>query len=637
MSGLCGWFGVAPEREPPAASLARMADRLPTFGACERRSQATAAAGLCLNARAGEGHWHADPSLTVALEGYPRWNDPEWARLARDRGPGAAIAAAFRRYREGFLEHLRGAFSVAILDYAEGKALCAIDRAGLGTLCYARGPAGGVVFGTTTDAVAAFPGLQATVSAQSLHDFLYFVDRVPAPATIYAEQQKLAPGECLMLRDGAIAVRPYWRMRYSEDDARGVAELGPEMFAHLRTAVARIVEGEQSDRTGAFLSGGLDSSTVAGLLAERCGGSTRTYTVAFDLDAYDESDYARAAVDRFRTRHRECRVAPEDILALIPRLAEVYDEPFSNHSTVPTYYCARLARESGTDVLLGGDGGDELFAGNTRYLADRIFDRYRRIPAVLRRVVIEPLAAGASSLAPGFSLARKAGNYVRIARMPVPVRMTRSNLYERHGFGEVFDADFAAAIDPSRPLRFIQEVYEAATSPSAVKKMMHLDLRITLADGDLRKVNRMCELAGVRVRYPFMDDDVVEFSGRVPDRLMVKGGRLRAFYKEAASGFLPERIIAKKKHGFGLPFLEYSDRCRPLLELACDSVVALKRRRIFRDGYLDRMIEAHRGRDNGLYRGDIWDLMMIELWLRHHVDAQRSSDRIGSREARPVA
>jgi asparagine synthase (glutamine-hydrolysing) len=364
------------------------------------------------------------------------------------------------------------------------------------------------------------------------------------------------------------------------------------------------------------------------LLGERCAQPARTYTVAFDIDAYDESDYARTAVERFRTAHRECCVGPEEILDLIPKLAEIYDEPFSNHSTVPTYYCARLARESGTDLLLGGDGGDELFAGNTRYLGDEIFDRYRRLPLIVRAGLIEPLVACAT-MAQWLPLARKAGNFVRLARLPVPVRMTRSNLYSRHPPNEVFETDFAAGIDPSAPLRFVEEVYEAGASPSAVKKMMHLDLRITLADGDLRKVNRMCELAGVRVRYPFMDDDVMEFSGRVPHRLMVEGGRLRAFFKEAATGFLPDRIITKKKHGFGLPFIEYSDRCRPLLELACDSVVALKRRKIFRETYLDRMIECHRGRQNGFYRGDIWDLMMIELWHRSHVDARRAGDQIG--------
>jgi asparagine synthase (glutamine-hydrolysing) len=363
---------------------------------------------------------------------------------------------------------------------------------------------------------------------------------------------------------------------------------------------------------------------------------TRAFTVAFDVGEYDESRFARAAVERFGVAHTECRVTPEDILALIPKLAEIYDEPFANHSTVPTYYCARFARDQGVEVMLAGDGGDEIFAGNTRYLEDAIFDHYRRIPRAVRLTLLEPIAAVADQLR-WIPVFRKIANYAQIGRMSIPERMNRSNLFSRVDAKLVFEPDFFASIDRSNPLRLAEEIYEASPSPSEVKKMMHLDLRITLADGDLRKVNRMCELAGVRVRYPFLDDDVVAFSGRVPDRLMVEGGKLRAFFKKAVTGFLPDMIINKDKHGFGLPFIEYADRSRPLVEFICDSVTALKRRHIFRDAYLDRMIACHRGEANGMHRGDIWDLMMIELWHRHHVDGGASSGAADVRPPVPVA
>jgi len=596
-----------------------MADQLPSLGERERKHFATASGALSLNGRARESHWYVEGKLCVALEGYPRWADPDLAELARQRGHAAALAAAYRARGGELLAGLYGTFALAVVDLEKSEAVIAIDRAGIHSVCFADGPKGSFLFGTTTDAIAAFPSMTATVSPQHLYDFLYFVDRVPAPWTIFAEIRKLAPGEFARFGNGKVTVGRYWRMRYSEDDGRASDEIGKEMFGHLRTAVARSLDGEDPKRAGSFLSGGLDSSTVTGLFAERCPAPAKSFTISFDINGYDETEYARAAVERFRTEHREYLVTPKDIFDLIPRLAEVYDEPFSNHSCVPVFHCARVARESGVDVMLAGDGGDELFAGNSRYLSDAVFDHYRRIPRFLRASVIEPFVA-LGARARSVSLARKAANYVRIANMPIAVRMTRWNLFSRLGADRVFDAAFARPVDLLEPLRFVEAVYEESPSSSAVKKMMHLDLRITLADGDLRKVNRMCELAGIRVRYPFLDDDVIEFSGRVPHRHLVKGGELRAFYKEAATGFLPDKIIAKEKHGFGLPFIEYSDRYRPLLEMPCDIVSTLKRRKIFRDDYLDDMIASHRGVANGLYRGDIWDLMMIELWHQKHVD-----------------
>jgi asparagine synthase (glutamine-hydrolysing) len=609
-----------------------MADRLPNLGDCGRKYCASSSGALCLNGRPRESYWHVEGDLCVALEGYPWWADRDLSELARQRGHAAALAAAYRARGEALLERLHGAFAFAVVDLEKSESLVAIDRAGIHSVCFAEGPKGTFLFSTTTDSIAAFPTMTATVSPQRLYHYLYFVDRVPAPWTIFAEMNKLAPGEFARFANGRVVVGRYWRMRYSEDDAKGADEMGAEMFGHLRTAVARSLDGEDLGRTGSFLSGGLDSSTVTGLFAERCRTPAKSFTMSFAIDGYDETEYARAAVEKFRTEHREYLVTPNDILDLIPRLAEVYDEPFSNHSCVPAFQCARIAREAGVDLMLAGDGGDELFAGNAHYLSDSIFDRYRMIPRLVRTSLIEPIVAlGARAQSAG--LARKAANYVRIANMPVPVRMTRANVFARVGLDRVFDAGFARGIDASEPLRFVEAVYEESPSPSAVKKMMHLDLRITLADGDLRKVNRMCELAGVRVRYPFLDDDMVEFSGRVPHRYLIAGGELRAFYKRAARGFLPDKIIEKKKHGFGLPFLEYSDRFRPLLEMPCDVVSTLKSRRIFRTDFLDDMIACHRGAANGLSRGDIWDLMMIELWHQRHVDRRDAVSRAASRRA----
>ena len=218
----------------------------------------------------------------------------------------------------------------------------------------------------------------------------------------------------------------------------------------------------------------------------------------------------------------------------------------------------------------------------------------------------------------------KINNRIRVSNLSAAVRLYWSNIYDRIPMNTIFAPELFAKIDPLSPIRLVDEIHDATQSSgdSPIKRMMHVDLRITIADGDIRKVNRMCELAGVRVRYPFLDDDVVEFSGRVPERMMVSDGRLRHFYKEATKGFLPREVIEKKKHGFALPIADLSDQYKPFLDYACDCVTELKRRHFFQPSFLDMMIEQHRGIDHGLFRLDIFEFVFFELWLRHHVDAR---------------
>src|SRR6185436_11734314 len=212
---------------------------------------------------------------------------------------------------------------------------------------------------------------------------------VPGPQTIYANRTRLLPGTFLTWRNGTSEVRPYWQMRYVENDRRSFAELKEQFLAVLRESVRQSAE---RGPVGTFLSGGTDSSTVAGILGEVTGEPARTYSIGFQAEGYDEMEYARIAARHFGTRHHEYYVTPDDVAKAIPAIAAVFDQPFGNSSAVPTYYCAKLARDDGVDTLLGGDGGDELFGGNTRYARQRVFERYGLVPALLRKTLIEPLA-----------------------------------------------------------------------------------------------------------------------------------------------------------------------------------------------------------------------------------------------------
>jgi asparagine synthase (glutamine-hydrolysing) len=301
-----------------------------------------------------------------------------------------------------------------------------------------------------------------------------------------------------------------------------------------------------------------------------------------------------------------------DAVTLIP---SAYDEPFGNASAVPTYYCARLAKEDGLSVLLAGDGGDEIFGGNERYAKQKVFEAYWHLPSLLRRGLIEPVLLG-GSWTNRISVVRKAQSYVQQARVPLPDRLETYNFLERQALSEIFEPQFLADVDPHQPRDIAREVFGRTTSQSAVNRMMHLDLKDTLADNDLRKVNGMCELAGVQVRYPLLDDDMVAFSGRLSPAQKVKGLRLRHIFKESLKDFQPPETISKSKHGFGLPFGVWSNQYAPLGDLVSDSLASFKQRGWIQPAYLDHMLAMQRGPHASYYGVMIWVVVMLEQWLQ---------------------
>ncbi|MEA3642871.1 MAG: asparagine synthase C-terminal domain-containing protein, partial [Lamprobacter sp.] len=308
----------------------------------------------------------------------------------------------------------------------------------------------------------------------------------------------------------------------------------------------------------------------------------------------------------------EYYVTPEDVVEAVPLIAASYDEPFGNSSALPAYFCARLAAETGVTHLLGGDGGDELFAGNERYAKQGVFEHWNRIPGPLRKRLLEPLFTRLPRAVP---LVSKARSYVEQARIPLPDRLQTYNHLHRLPLHELFETDFLEQIDTEAPWQLMRALYQRPQQASSINRMLYLDWQQTLADNDLRKVTRMCQLAGVDVVYPMLDDDVLEFSCRVPTSLKLRPGQLRYFYKEAVRGFLPLEIIEKKKHGFGLPFGVWMHDHQPLRELAYDSLLRLKGRGFLRSAFVDRLIQLHR-EEHAAYHGEmVWILMMLELWI----------------------
>ena len=612
MSGFCGWFGAASSPDQQAM-LRRMAARLPDCG--PSRVQEIGGAGFAVASRIhpAMGGCFEEGDIAAVVEGYPVWSEVTLARLSREAGPARTLIAAYRAKGASLFDLLRGPFSFALFDSTRKRGLLAIDRFGIQTLCYAQSGEGALVFGSTTDTVRSHGSVRSTIPVQSIFNFLYFIDRIPAPETIYRDHRKLVPGECILSEPGRNEVRRYWQMPYvpGEDvDPRAAAEA---LRGHLRSAVATTLAGEAPGRVGAFLSGGLDSSSVVGVAAEQLSGDLHTFTIGFPVAGFDETHYAELAATRFGTQHHVYTVQPQDVVEVLNKAAVIYDEPFANLSMVPAYVCARLAREAGMEMLLAGDGGDELFAGNERYSKDQIFDGFERLPNWLRTTLRRSAAAVPAPVA-ALSPAAKAVRFVERSAQSVPERMI-GNVFLAVNPRDMFTADAFREVDTEATRALVTGIFDAPARGDKLQRMMHFDLRITLADSDLRKVNRMCELAGVRVRYPFLVDELAEFSAGLPRDLLMQSGKLRQFYKNSMAGFLPREILEKQKHGFGLPYMDFLKSYPPLQSLMCDGLASLRKRGYFRIDYLDGLIA--RVRSNTMLGPDavVWDLLILEMWL----------------------
>ena len=537
--------------------------------------------------------------------GHPRFADSELVALATREGDFAAWRQAYARHGTQAPAHVANDFAV-ILDTPSGGTFIAIDKFAIQTLCYR------IVDGTLRVASRA-DALGATeLDPQAIFDYLYF-HVIPSPRTIFKGVFRLPPGHYALFENGTLTVAPYWQPRFEEGRGESFANLREEFLGNIRASVAnRIGDGP----VGCYLSGGTDSSTVSGMLTQITGKPAETYSIGFDVPGYDEMEFARIAVRHFGTNHHEYYITPDDLVAGMPKVAIHYDQPFGNSSAVPAYYCALRAKQDGIDHLLAGDGGDELYGGNTRYAKQRVFGIYDHIPAILREAILEPALAD-SAVFDRVPLLKKGASYVRQARVPMPDRMQTYNLLMRMGLDTVFTPDFLGQIDAAEPERHQRETYAACpASASLVNKMLAYDWRYTLAENDLPKVIGSARLAGIDVGFPFLDDRMLEFSLKLPTSYKLKGLKLRWFFKEALRGFLPDEILVKKKHGFGLPFGPWAVSHAPLNKLATDALHGLAERKIVRKEFIDTLLKEHLPAHPGFYGELVWIMTMLELWLQ---------------------
>lgn len=551
--------------------------------------------------------YHSEDGI-LALKG-DLWLGDSRISSAHDAGK---ILDVYHQSGPAVLSKLKGTFALVLALPKHNKAMIAVDRMGIERLTWAQRD-GRLVVGTSAEDVARRISENPQLEPQALFDFM-LGHMIPAPQTVFRDVQKVGAGTAIEFNASKTSEIRYWQPNFERPADIDVAALRDAVLPTLSHAI-KLMRPDAA--TGSFLSGGLDSSTVTGLLSEISEPSANAFSVGFGIDEFDEMEFADTASNHFGCRHFKYEVTAEDIVDAIPKIAATYDEPFGNSSAVPTYFCALLAKQSGVTHLLAGDGGDEVFGGNERYVRHKVFEFYSKIPSVLRHRLLEPLA---NLLDPETSLFpfRKFSSYVRQAMIQLPERFESWNLIYREGPQRVFSEEFLARVDPQAPLRHMADVWDSCPSDDLLDRMLWYDWRFTLADNDIRKVSTMSELAGVKVSYPMLQEDFVDLSIRVPSAEKISRHELRTFFRDAVRDYLPAKIIEKQKHGFGLPFGEWLKTHGALQELVYSSLDSLQARAVFNSGFIKRVMVEHQEGHAGYYGYAIWDLVMLEQWFQCH-------------------
>ena len=582
---------------------------LAEIGSAQRRTETggvttLTGAGFALSTAGKLVSIRSEAGLVCAAVGMPRFDARMAAEASNRQGAASGWIEAYRDRGAEMFAAAHGGWSVVLIDLVQKRVLAGVDRFAIRQLCF-RATGRVFSFASRADEVA---GATGEIDPQAVFDYAYH-HFIPAPRTIFKGIQRLDAAHRVLVTVDHISIARSWQPQFAPVEVP--FETRQELFlAALKGAVSDQVANES---IGCYLSGGTDSSTVTGMVTEVTGRPARTFSIGFDAAGYDEMEYARIAARHYGSDHHEYYITPDDLVQRIPDVASWFDQPFGNSSALPAFFCAKVAREAGVTRMLAGDGGDELFGGNSRYASDKLFTAYERVPALVKRALIEPLALGLPlSSVP---LLRKGARYVEIARMPVPGRMQLYNLLLRMGPATVFTPEFIAAIDLGEPQRRELASFDATPSAATLNRMLAHEWKYILADNDLPKVTGTASLAGVDVAFPFLDDRLLDFSLGLPPDQKVRGRKLRYFFKEALRGFLPDEIIAKKKHGFGLPFGVWLVREPALRDFARASVDALAGRGIIVKGLARTLFEERIGEHASYYGEMVWILMMLEQWL----------------------
>lgn len=527
----------------------------------------------------------------------------------KTRSDTEAIVHAYEEFGAGCLELLRGMFAFAIWDERKRQLFLARDRAGKKPLYYSVTRKGTLVFGSELKSLLEHPDIERELNPEAL-DAYFTLGYVPDPLAIFRNIHKLPPGHYLTFSAGRVAIEQYWDFSFEPAESRREEDYLEELRFLLDESVRlRLISDVP---LGAFLSGGIDSSTIVALMARHMGMPVKTFSIGFHEDSYSELKYARIAAKKFGTDHHEFLVTP-DICSIVDELVWHFDEPFADSSAIPTYMVSKLAREHVT-VILSGDGGDELFAGYTRYVVERKRGAFAHLPGFLRKGLLQPL----SRLLPHGMLGR---NFIHNVSLDKIERYLDSlSIFTGLNKEALYTNAFRASLNGSSGVIASVRDYAAKIKTGEdIDKLLYIDSKTYLPGDILTKVDRMSMAVSLEARAPLLDHKLIEFVARTPAALKLAGYETKYLLKRAIKGLVPDEILNRPKQGFGVPMQDWINK--QLRERIRDTLTqaGLKQRGYVEPAYVQVLLDEHeRGRRD--HSMALWSLFMLELWHERYTD-----------------
>jgi asparagine synthase (glutamine-hydrolysing) len=517
-----------------------------------------------------------------------------------------SVVHLYEEVGEECFGRLRGMFAIAIWDARQRRLLLARDRVGKKPLFYGR-TGERFVFGSELKALLVSGAFAPDMDPQALTDY-FSLGYVPAPKTIYRGARKLRPAHYLSVSQAGMRETCYWKLSF-HNVHHSEQEWCERIVASLEEATRIRLISEVP--LGAFLSGGVDSSAIVAMMSRAATGQVRTCSIAFDEDEFNEAEFARRLAARFRTQHFERTVRPGAI-GIVNKLAWHYDEPFADSSAVPTFYLSEAAKETVT-VALGGDGGDEIFAGYDHYYVEVLENRLRGwLPAQWRASILGPLGRAYPHLRWAPRIFRSKYRFQSLAQDPIGGYFNSISIFRPDEKGQLLTPDFQASVGDYNPVSVLQEHYMTADTEDPLSRIQYVDIKTYLADDILVKVDRASMAVALEVRAPLLDHEFMELVASIPSSLKLVGTAGKYIFKKAFEGILPQQILHRRKHGFAIPIADWFRR--ELRDFAYDALFS-NDDEVLNRAYLLRIWQQHQRRQVDRSAA-LWAVLMYLQWKR---------------------
>jgi asparagine synthase (glutamine-hydrolysing) len=522
------------------------------------------------------------------------------------------VLKAYIEYGVNCLQHFNGMFAIAIWDGNKKELFLARDRLGVKPVYYYQ-TQDEFIFASETKAILKGLDSKPALNLQLIDSYMSF-GYIPGENTLHQGIKRLMPGHYAVISGSEIKITEYWDLKFDNQDDKGFDYYVDESKKLLESAIDLRLRSDVP--LGIFLSGGIDSSAVVGLLADKVKEPLKTFSIGYDFGkGFDETPYAQIIADKFKTDHHEIKITPSQFKEFIPEYIALMDEPVTEAAAISLFFVAKLAKEKVT-VALSGEGSDEIFAGYDLYQYMSVLEKYRNVVGQGGA----DFFAGVSNKV--FGKSHKVSKYLNMATQPIERRYKGMSTYPDHQKEALYKPEFKSLIEQDEQVSsrsFSKQLFEKVKGQDKLSKMLYFDTKTWLVDDLLIKADRMSMAASLELRVPFLDYRLVEFAATIPSHHKIKKGEGKYPLKKMMEGILPNDIIYRKKMGFPTPLkLMFQNELRDYAEnlLLSNDTQLLQ---FFKIERIEQLIQEHNA-DKYDHHKTLWQLVVLEEWLRKNTD-----------------